>query len=173
MVSIPGCSSRPLPSPTVSEPWLFRQIHWENSRHALLRAMTFLDLKQRSWGCIRLQMCRYQPTLSSPLKTGARARPPVPAAARAGCRSSLAAGCCWQSLPVYRRFTPSLPAPCRSVDFSHVCKVGAATPGLRGATWGNGVRFGTPLLAIPCSGSSTEMPARLRELWVLHGFSHL
>lgn len=56
VVPFPGCSCQHRPSPTASEPGGSARIRWKSSRHAQLRATTFLDLKRRSWGWIRSQI---------------------------------------------------------------------------------------------------------------------
>lgn len=135
--------------------------------------MTFLDLKAKELGLH--SVANVQVSAHAELSLKNRGWGQTSSACGCSCRLPQLP-CCRLLLAVAAGLSrlhtlPSRPVPKRG--FLARLQSGSSHARTAWGDVGDGVKFGTPLLAIPCSGSSTEMPARLRELWVLHGFSHL
>lgn len=148
--SIPGCSSQHHLLP----PYL-NQIRWKSSRHGQLREMTFLNLKQRSRGLHLVANAQDSAHAELSLETRGSGQASVPAAACAGCRSSIAAAA--PSPPALLAIAASLSA------FHTLPSHPAPKPGfltrLRGRSShsgdaGDGAGFGTPIPALPSSGGA-------------------
>lgn len=164
VVSFPGCSSWARPPPTVSEPGGSDQIRWKSSRHAQLRAMMFLGLRQRHLGLHLVANVQVSAHGELSLKN------------RGSGQTSSTRGCSYRlpQLPCHRLLLavtaglsplhtlPSCPAPKRG--FLARLRGGSSRAGAAWGEAGDGAGLGTPLPALPCSGSSPAMLAGLQEL---------